>query len=163
MPILHWIQLRPQIPEWVVFAVLGVFAAACIYCAVVDLRERIIPNKATYPMGAASIVLAPILWENWLTHWIVGAIVLAFFFVLANVKVRGQYAMGMGDVKLYAVAGFLLGVGAIPCIVISTLVGTIEGVIVMYKRGASQHIAHGHHICIGILAMIGFGIQGLLG
>jgi len=161
-PILHWIQLRPWVPEWALFVILGVFAAACIYCAAVDLRERIIPNKVTYPMGLASIVLAPVLWENWLLHIVTGLIVFVFFFVLANIKVRGQYAMGMGDVKLYTVAGFLLGIAVIPCIVISTLVGTFEGVAVMIKRGVSQHIAHGHHICLGILAMIGLGIQGMI-
>jgi len=155
-------HIRPEIPHWVVWVVMAAFAAACIYCAVIDLRERIIPNRITYPMGIISIVLAPVLWSNWTTHLICGFGVGLFFFLLANFKVRGQYAMGMGDVKLYTVAGFALGLGALPCVLISTLVGSIEGIVILVKKGTSTQIAHGHHICIGILIMLALGIQGVI-
>lgn len=124
-PLYFWLQPNPSVPDWVIILFLGLFCAASIACAVVDARSMIIPNLIVYPMILISLIAAPFLWENWVTHLIAGAVCAVFFTAAAFIKIRGQYAMGMGDAKLYTASGLALGVGALPCVIIATLSGTI--------------------------------------
>lgn len=161
-PLFHWMHVKNGTPDWVAFALMGILGVAALYCAWVDLDRMIIPNKVTYPLLVLFLVSAPLVWQDWITHLICGVSVAVFFFLLANVKVRGQYAMGMGDVKLYAVAGLAFGLGVLPCIIIATLFGTVIGIFLLAKEGRSKQIPHGPHITLAILVMIGIGIQGVV-
>ena len=155
-------HIRSFTPDWVAFAAMGIFAAAALYCAWTDIDRMIIPNKVTYPLILFFMVSAPLLWKDWGTHLICGFAVSLFFFILANIPVRGGYAMGMGDVKMYSAVGFAFGLGSLLCIVIATLFGTVIGTFILIKKGRSEHIPHGPHITAAILIMIALGIQGVL-
>lgn len=124
-PLYFWLQPNPSIPGWVIILFLSLFCAAAIACAVIDARSMIIPNAIVYPMILVSLVTMPFLWENWVTHLIAGVVCAVFFTAAAFIKIRGQYAMGMGDAKLYTASGLALGLGALPCVIIATLSGSI--------------------------------------
>jgi prepilin signal peptidase PulO-like enzyme (type II secretory pathway) len=158
-PLYFW--LHPSAPQWVIILVLATVAAATIACAVIDLKSMIIPNVITYPLLLGLLLGAPFLWQDWVTHLVAGLVCAAVFVSASFLKIRGQYAMGMGDAKLYTVAGLLLGLGALPCVIIATLSGTIIGLIQL--RGAvDRHLPHGPHIALGILVMIVVGCFGWL-
>lgn len=158
----HWMHIRPGTPQWVVFAVMGAFALILLYCAWVDLDKMIIPNKITLPLIAFFMLSAPLLWQNWVSHLVTGFLVGAFFFLVASIPIRGQYGMGMGDVKMYTAIGFAFGLGSLLCILIATLAGSIVGIFVMAKHGRGKHIPHAPHIALAVWITIALGIQGVL-
>jgi leader peptidase (prepilin peptidase)/N-methyltransferase len=62
-------------------------------------------------------------------------------------------AFGLGDVKLMAAAGFLLGwYGALVAAFIGLVVGGVYGIflIVVRHKGRKSHFAFGPALCIGI-------------
>ena len=56
-----------------------------------------------------------------------------FLVVLAYPK-----GMGMGDVKLLAVMGLVLGRSVAPALLVALVAGTLVGVVVMAKRGVAE-------------------------
>ncbi len=83
-------------------ACLGAF----VYCAYVDSRTRKIPNRVTYPFLLATLMLtlAVGLWPAALYGGLLAGGVL-----LVPRLVGGRSAGGMGDVKLGALGGLLVG------------------------------------------------------
>lgn len=161
-PLYFWLHPSPSMPDWLVLLVLAAVCGLVIACAVIDIRSMIIPNAITYPLLGVLLFAAPLLWEDWVAHVAAGFICALLFFCLSFVKIRGQYAMGVGDAKLYAVAGLLLGLGVLPCIIIATLSGTIIG-IVQLRGQLDRHLPHGPHIALGIVSMVVVGVIGWLG
>lgn len=161
-PLYFWMQPNPGVPSWVVILFMAAVIMASIACGVIDFKSMIIPNLITYPMILISLVAAPLLWENWQLHIIAGVLCALVFVSASFIKIRGQYAMGMGDAKLYTAAGFILGAGALPCIIIATLSGTIAG-IVQLRGQLDRHLPHGPHIALGIIVMSLLGLWGFLG
>jgi len=161
-PLYHWMHIKHGTPDWVAFAFMGLLAIAALYCAWVDLEKMIIPNKVTYPLLVLFLIAAPFLWQDWSTHLVTGAVVGILLFLLSSIKIRGQYAMGMGDVKLYAVSALAFGLGILPCIIIATLAGSVAGIFIAIKEGRNAQVPHGPHIALAILVTVGLGIQGVL-
>lgn len=159
-PLYFW--LHPAVPEWLMLSLLAVVVVLVVICSIIDIRSMIIPNFITYPLGAVLLVAAPFLWNDWGAHLLAGLICAVIFFALSFVTIRGQYAMGVGDAKLYAIAGLLLGLGVLPGIIIATLSGTIIGLIQL-RGQLDRHLPHGPHIAFGIIVMIIVGIVGWLG
>lgn len=161
-PLYFWLHPSDNMPDWLMIAVLAVVCGLVIACAVIDIRSMIIPNAITYPLAGVLALGAPFLWSDWVAHLAAGAICAVLFFALSFIKIRGQYAMGVGDAKLYAVAGLLLGLGVLPCIIIATLSGTVLGLIQL-RGQLDRHLPHGPHIALGIVAMVIVGVVGWLG
>lgn len=102
--------------------------------AVIDLRERLLPNKYVFPFGALGIVF------HLLTHFEilpVGTIVLGaltgygslwLIRFLAN-RHYGQDSLGLGDVKLMGAAGLWLGLdGVLFALTIGAFAGVLHGI-----------------------------------
>lgn len=153
--------------------------AACvlIVIAAIDARTRIIPdeaNLAIFFLGLARLFtgyLGPhdsffkynAYWFQvstplWLNQ-IVGLLVGLAIFGLIILVTRGR-AMGMGDVKLAAAAGFLLGW---PDILIATMLAFIIGgvasliLIARQKKGLKDMIPFGPYIVAGLFLVMFFG------
>ncbi|MGB4137897.1 MAG: A24 family peptidase [Microbacterium sp.] len=99
-------------PDAVVLSALLIFAAAAVVLAVVDVAEHRLPNVVVGPLLgvlAAALILAAALSGQWpRLLWAFGgcAAMFAVYLLLALVSPR---SMGMGDVKLAAPIGLLLG------------------------------------------------------
>jgi leader peptidase (prepilin peptidase)/N-methyltransferase len=112
-----------------------IFVAALVAITQIDLEHRIIPNKIVAAVAVAAIVLTAALQPHLLTQRLIaGAIAGGVFGVIAFAYPAG---MGMGDAKLAAVMGLVLGRAVAPALMIALIAGTIVGVGVIARRGVS--------------------------
>ena len=112
----------------------GGFFAVLAAVSVWDLRERRIPNVWTYPAALVAIAAAAATGNFFAA--LGGLVVAGGFFALVFVLGRGR--MGMGDVKLGALAGVALGIAGAPLFVLlGTAAGAIAGVFLLL-RGAGR-------------------------
>ena len=95
-----------DLPAWVWFAAVG------LLLSVIDLRERLIPNRVLVPgiaVTAALLTLAAAVDDDWsaLGRAVAGGAV--GFLVLLVMALLAPAGLGMGDVKLAALLGLVLG------------------------------------------------------
>ena len=98
-------------PEGARLAWLAMAGAVLVLLAASDLRTRLVPNALLYPALLGSLLAAAVSGSDALGASIFGAAVGFVAFYLFALVSRG--ALGMGDVKLAAYVGSLLGVGAL--------------------------------------------------
>jgi leader peptidase (prepilin peptidase) / N-methyltransferase len=112
-----------------------VLIAVLVPITIIDLRERIIPNRITGPAAVAAIVLGLALDpDGQVERLVAGAAAAGFFLVAALVHPGG---MGMGDVKLAGVMGLYLGRAVAPAILIALIAGTLVGLVIMARVGVA--------------------------
>jgi leader peptidase (prepilin peptidase) / N-methyltransferase len=123
-----------------------------------DIKYMIIPDKVLLFFAALFIVerlfvpLSP--WWGSLTGAALGFTLLLFIAIVS----RG--GMGGGDIKLFALIGFVLGVkGLLLSFFLATLLGAVVGILGMllgkFKKG--EAIAFGPYICLGTILAYFFG------
>ena len=151
-----------------VYAVLG---AALIVLTVIDLREMILPDEITVPgipIGLVLSFLVPCLhladtrWHG-LTAGLAGAA--AGGGTLLVIRALGTWffkkeAMGLGDVKLMAMVGALIGPGKVVLVnfILAPVLGSVVGIVVLVrKRQALVPIPYGPFLALGTLAAIFWG------
>jgi leader peptidase (prepilin peptidase) / N-methyltransferase len=117
--------------------VLGLLlVTALVPITLIDLDQRIIPNRITGPAAVAALVAIAALDTDFLVEAIVAAIAGGGFFLIAALLYpRG---MGMGDVKLAGVLGLYLGRAVAPAILIALLVGVAVGAAIIVRKGAVE-------------------------
>jgi leader peptidase (prepilin peptidase) / N-methyltransferase len=129
-------------PAWDLPAFLFL-AGAGVLLAVVDLRHRLLPDRAvvpTFAVGALLLALAAVAERAWpdLLRAGLGAVVLfAVFLVLALISPAG---LGMGDVKLAAVVGLYLGWLGWGAVVLGAFAGFVVQAVVALLLLASRRI-----------------------
>jgi leader peptidase (prepilin peptidase) / N-methyltransferase len=111
------------------------FVAALIALAAIDLDHRLLPNKIVYPLAAYG-VLATLLVDraDLAENLVAGAGAFTFLFLAVLAYPRG---MGMGDVKLAGAMGIYLGLSVIPALLIAFLAGSVVGLTMIAREGAS--------------------------
>jgi leader peptidase (prepilin peptidase) / N-methyltransferase len=117
--------------------------------AVKDIEERRLPNRITLPTAAAAVVLRALFERSHLLEVVVaGAVTFAAFYALAIV-LRGGF--GMGDVKLAAMLGFLLGSAVLPSLVVGIAAGGVwaVGLVVARKATMRTSFAYGPFLALG--------------
>lgn len=143
-----------------------VFLMGGIGLSWIDLDVHRIPDRILIvwaPLVAAGVVLAAALrgeWKMLIVAVLGGAVTTVLFGALSLFG-----SMGLGDVKLAAVAGTVLGGLGWPALITGIVVGFLAaGLIgvVLLIRGASRrsHIAFGPAIVFGVgIAALQFGLQ----
>jgi leader peptidase (prepilin peptidase)/N-methyltransferase len=150
-------------------------AMASIPIFVIDFRHFLIPDLITYPGILLGLGLSFL--PGGLSPWqsLVGAAGSGMFLWLvgfaASLLLKKE-AMGLGDVKLMAMAGALFGAPtALFGLIFASALGCLVGLPMMLfrKLNAHRHIPFGPYICVGVLISAFFGPQvmdwymGLLG
>ncbi len=151
-----------------IYAALG---AALIVLTVIDLKEMILPDEITVPgipIGIALSFLVPCLhladsrWQG-LMRGLAGAAVGAG--VLLAIRTVGTWffkkeAMGLGDVKLMAMVGAVIGPWKVLLVdfILAPVLGSVVGIVVLLrKRQALIPIPYGPFLALGTLAAIFWG------
>ena len=134
------------------------FAAMLIAVAGIDLEHRIIPNKVMLPSAVFAVAAAIALRPDDLVELGIAGVGAFLVFLLAALAYPS--GMGMGDVKLAGVMGLFLGAAVIPALFVAFLSGTIVGIAVIAKHGASgrkQGVPFGPFLALGGLVGLLFG------
>ena len=144
---------------WLLTAVLfkGDWLTVALYCglfsmllvlSVIDWRTYIIPNGINLTIFVLGLVRLATDFANWPTY-IIGMASVSLVFLLLHILTGGN-GLGMGDVKLVAAAGLLLGW---PKMILAVLVGSVSGAVIhptRMKGGAGHKLAFGPYLAAGI-------------
>jgi leader peptidase (prepilin peptidase) / N-methyltransferase len=124
--------------------------------ALIDLEHRIIPNRITALGAVLALVLGTALDPAGEPGRLIAGAAAGGFLLLAALAYPG--GMGMGDVKLAAVMGLLLGSAVAPAILIALLLGVLVGAVVIARKGAAEGrktaIPFGPFLAIGALVAV---------
>ena len=118
-------------------ALLGlVLVLLLVPITLIDLDHRIIPNKLVLVGAVTAPAILLVVAPDELPEHLIAAAAAGGFFLLATLAYpRG---MGMGDVKLAAMLGLFLGAAVGPAIFIALLSGTLVGIAVIARKGATE-------------------------
>lgn len=125
----------------------------------IDFISQYLPDKLTFPLLALGLAVNSFGLFVTPSQSIWGAIV-GYFSLWVVVKVfyifTKKQGMGEGDLKLLAAIGAWLGPMILPFIILlSSLLGSIIGILLMYQRAKSQPFAFGPYLAIaGIVALL---------
>lgn len=123
--------------------------------AVIDWRTFEIPNGLNLAIFLLGVVQLVVDRGNWKLY-LIGMCSVSLLFLLLWFVTHGN-GLGMGDVKLMAAAGLLLGW---PRILLAMILGSVSGAIihtVRMKRGAGRKLAFGPYLSAGIWVAALFG------
>jgi len=125
----------------------------------IDFDTQLLPDRLTFPLAGLGLAVNSQGWFVSPTQSIWG-LLLGFLSLWIVVKVfyliTKKHGMGQGDFKLLAVLGAWLGLMMLPLIILlSSLLGSIVGIILMKKQGESKPFAFGPYIAVaGIIALL---------
>jgi len=129
--------------------------------ALIDLDYKIIPNRITALGAVLAIVLGLALDPSGEPERLIAGVAAGGFLLLAALAYPG--GMGMGDVKLAAVMGLLLGAAVAPAILVALLAGVAVGATVIARRGVSDGrktaVPFGPFLALGALVGVFVGHQ----
>jgi leader peptidase (prepilin peptidase)/N-methyltransferase len=138
--------------------------AAGVLLSVIDLRERLLPNRVLLPATVGALLLltaaaaAGDRWEDLLRAVLAGAAAFAVLLAMALVSPAG---MGMGDVKLAGLLGLLLGWLGWPVVVAGFLLGFVVqavlglALIVLRRAGRDTELPFGPALVLGTAVAAG--------
>lgn len=118
-------QLGPS-PEYLTALTLIIFA---LPAALIDLQTWRIPNRLTLPGIAAGLTLAALFYREHFTQYLLGALLgWGVFYIISQIlwHALGREGLGLGDAKLLGMIGALLGVSALPWVV---LLACVQGLL----------------------------------
>jgi leader peptidase (prepilin peptidase) / N-methyltransferase len=113
-----------------------IFVAALVAITQIDLQHRIIPNRIVAPLALAAIVLTVVFAPHVLTERLIAGAAAGGFLLVAVLAYPA--GMGMGDVKLAAVMGLVLGRSVAPAMLIALVTATAVGAVVIARKGVSE-------------------------
>ncbi|MBE2316613.1 prepilin peptidase [Solirubrobacter sp. CPCC 204708] len=165
VPVLGWLWLRgkcracgarisPRYP--IIEALTGVLCALCVLVygadndvwapllfvlllvpiTLIDLEHHIIPNVLTLIGAVGAVALLIAFNSDSLVEHLIAAVAAGGFFLLAAIVYPA--GMGMGDVKLAAVMGLLLGRAVVPAIFAALIAGTLIGGAIIARYGMAE-------------------------
>jgi leader peptidase (prepilin peptidase)/N-methyltransferase len=124
--------------------------------ALIDLEHRIIPNKLTALGAVLALTIGLVLDPGGEPARLIAGAAAGGFLLIAALAYPG--GMGMGDVKLAAVMGLLLGRAVAPAILIALLSGVLVGVVVIarsgVKEGRKTAVPFGPFLALGALVAV---------
>jgi leader peptidase (prepilin peptidase) / N-methyltransferase len=119
--------------------------------ALIDLDHHVIPNAITAPAAILALGLGSALDPAGEVGRLIAAAAAGGAFLLAAlVSPRG---MGMGDVKLAALLGLLLGPEVAPALLVALVAGVLVGLAVLARRPAGER--HGVGVPFGPFLALG--------
>jgi leader peptidase (prepilin peptidase) / N-methyltransferase len=140
-------------------ALMAPFFGVMLACAVIDARHRIIPNRVVYPslVGFAIAILAAWLAGLPLSAPGAGIGLLAYGGVLGLIALVAPGGMGMGDAKLTALIGLVLGALGLRYVAVAAALGFIGGgvggiVSLAVGKSRKDAIPFGPYLAAGAVA-----------
>jgi leader peptidase (prepilin peptidase)/N-methyltransferase len=114
----------------------GLLVLVLVPCALIDLEQRIIPNRITGPAALAAIVLGLAVDAGGEPRRLLWATIAGGLILLAALAYPA--GMGMGDVKLLGVMGLCLGRPVLAALMLALLGNVITGVVIAGRKGVRE-------------------------
>ena len=150
-------------PHWQAWPFHFYLMAGLIVSTFVDLEHWIIPDVVTLPGIGIGLVGSLIIPGQGIVEHILGMLVgggALLMIGLVYAKWKNVEGIGGGDIKLLAMAGAFLGIsGALTTLILSSVLGSVIGAIVMLKtrQGSQTAIPFGPFLSLGMIASYFFG------
>jgi leader peptidase (prepilin peptidase) / N-methyltransferase len=152
------------------FPAVFVFTCTLIVIAFIDLDQQIIPHLLTLPGIPVFAVLAVLFMGLQIVDAFLGIMIGAgslYFVAVYYEALTGREGMGGGDINLLAMLGAFLGWKALLFVLLcSSLLGTVVGLAVMFRRGGDLRYAvpFGPFLCAAAVAdlFVGERLTGLI-
>jgi prepilin signal peptidase PulO-like enzyme (type II secretory pathway) len=170
--ILAWVMPSAVALVVATFARLGFSADAFAWAAVqvgfvgvaaYDVATRRIKNVVTIPGSLLALLLRAVFDRSALGEVVIAGLLAFLFFLVLAIVSRG--GIGMGDVKLAAMLGFLLGSAVVPALVVGTVAGGIVSATMIARSPSARrrHIAYGPFLAFGgAVAILAFSPPSLV-
>jgi leader peptidase (prepilin peptidase)/N-methyltransferase len=154
--------------DWLTVGLYCVLFSMLLVLSVIDWRTFTIPNGINLVIFLLGVVRLITDLDHWVSY-VIGLVSVSLVFLLMHLATHGN-GLGMGDVKLVAGAGLLLGWSSM---LVAVVIGSLSGAIihsVRMRRGADRKLAFGPYLAAGIwIAALGgqqivdayFGLFGL--
>ncbi len=146
-------------PDVAAMLVGWLYVAFLLAVFVIDLERRRVLNVMLAPMAVGALALSLLPGQPGLLNALLGgAVGLALFGVLA---VIGRGALGMGDVKLAAVVGLMLGYPAgLYALVGGIFLAGLAALLLLLTRRATRKstMAYAPYMVVGAIAMLWMGL-----
>ena len=154
--------------DWLTVGLYCVLFSMLLVLTVIDWRTFTIPNGINLVIFLLGVVRLITDLDHWI-NYLIGLVSVSLVFLLMHFATHGN-GLGMGDVKLVAGAGLLLGWSSM---LLAVVIGSLSGAIihsVRMRHGADRKLAFGPYLAAGIwIAALGgqqivdayFGLFGL--
>ena len=135
---------------WAAVQVVLVWLAGC------DIESRRLPNAVTLPVAALAVGFRAVFERTALLEILVAGTAVFAVFLAASALMRG--GLGMGDVKLAGMLGFLLGKTVVPALVLGVFAAGVWAVALLAsgRAGLRSSIAYGPFLALAGAAAILF-------
>lgn len=137
-------------------AVASFFCLVLVALSAADIRYRLVPNRIVLP--AAAVVLAAQTALHPSVEWLLGGLGASTFLLLAALAY--PKGMGMGDVKLALLLGFMLGRTVAVGLMIGMLAALVPSAVLVARHGAAARkmaIPFAPFLCLGAAVALFFG------
>ena len=131
-------------------SVIGVLVAISL----ADLRRRAIPNNLVLPAWALALLANTVLSGDW-RPWLLWSLLAGLGCICLSLVSPGGF--GMGDAKLVAFLGAVLGSQLVPALFLGAVGGAIFGIVIICRQGWSgrkQTFAFGPFLAAGAIAVL---------
>jgi leader peptidase (prepilin peptidase) / N-methyltransferase len=136
----------------------SIFAAVLVLLSAIDLDCRLIPNVIVLPATAALLVMQIALYPDHALEWVLASFLAALVLFLPLLVV--PTGMGMGDIKLAALLGAVLGQSVAVALLIGLLAGGVFSAVLLIRGGMSarkQTFAYGPFLALGGVVVLLLG------
>jgi len=121
--------------------------------AAYDFASRRIKNVVTVPVSVLAVLLRIAFDRSALAEVVITGLVCFLAVFALSVFLRG--GLGMGDVKLAGMLGFVLGEAVVTALFIGAVAGGIAAAVLLFREaGRKGTIAYGPYLAIGGMAAI---------
>ena len=134
--------------DWLTVGLYCILFSMLLTLTVIDWRTFTIPNGINLVIFLLGVVRVATDLDNWLSYGI-GMLAVSLVFLLMHIATAGR-GLGMGDVKLVAAAGLLIGWEKM---LLAVLIGSLSGAIIHMIRmrgGEGRKLAFGPYLAAGI-------------
>ncbi|MEG0310614.1 MAG: A24 family peptidase, partial [Eubacterium sp.] len=125
--------------------------------ALIDFDTMEIPNALIVVLMVPAILSYFVFLSPLFISRVIGIFCISLPMLIASLFIPN--AFGGGDIKLMAVAGFLLGW---PCTLMAAFIGIVGagsvGIVKMIKKDPNREMAFGPYLCFGILVSLLWGL-----
>ena len=162
-PVVEMLNALCYVSAYLIF---GLHISTLVYCVVcsclivlsfIDLDKGLIPDRFHVIIGGGGLLMAVVVRDLPIIDRVIGLVAISIPMLLVAVLIGG---MGIGDVKLLAVCGFLLGWKLILfAFLTASICAAVFAVIMMIKKAAHRksEIPFGPFISLGVIVAMFFG------